>query len=55
MGWIGETYSARISLSIGGVAAMLAAGYGWLRLATRDHTDTAISETSRPEPAAASA
>jgi hypothetical protein len=32
MGWIGETVSARVSLLIGGLAAVTAAVYGWWSL-----------------------
>lgn len=53
MGWIGETYSARISLLIGGVAAMLAAGYGWVSLTRREHAETTTVGSDHVEPAAA--
>jgi len=40
MGWIGETVSARVSLLIGGFAAIVAALYGWWNL-TRATAGTA--------------
>ena len=39
MGWIGETVSARVSLLIGGFAAIVAALYGWMRLTQSTATD----------------
>lgn len=55
MGWIGETYSARASLLVGGVAAVAAAGYGWVRLNTSVRTEAQLIEVAPAEPASASA
>ena len=56
MGWIGETVSARVSLLIGGFAALVAALYGWWNL-TRSVTgiEDAIGIGERSAEAAASA
>lgn len=54
MGWIGETFSARISLLIGGIAAVLAAVYGWARLSSHASVDIVISDVDvEPAPTAA--
>ena len=34
MGWVGEQFGPRLALGLGGVALLLAAAYGWHRLAT---------------------
>ena len=52
MGWIGETVSARVSLLIGGSAAVVAALYGWWSLT---HTVTAPAEPMAIEPRPAEA
>ena len=54
MGWIGETFSARISLLIGGIAAVLAAVYGWARLSSHIPADAAVGDVD-VEPAATAA
>jgi len=56
MGWIGETVSARVSLLIGGFAAIVAALYGWWNL-TRSAAPIAetIGIDERPAEATTSA
>jgi predicted MFS family arabinose efflux permease len=56
MGWIGETVSARVSLLIGGFAALVAALYGWWNL-TRSTAPNAeaIGIDQRPAEATTSA
>lgn len=54
MGWIGETFSARISLLIGGIAAVLAAVYGWARLGSHIPADAAVGDVD-VEPATTAA
>ncbi|MGH8952149.1 MAG: MFS transporter [Acidimicrobiia bacterium] len=34
MGWVGEQFGPRLALGLGGVALLVAAAYGWRRLAT---------------------
>ena len=56
MGWIGETVSARVSLLIGGFAALVAALYGWWNLArSAAGIEDAIGIGERSAEAAASA
>jgi len=56
MGWIGETVSARVSLLIGGFAAIVAALYGWWNLTRSTAPDAeAIGIEQRPAEATTSA
>lgn len=54
MGWIGETSSPRLSLLIGGLAALLAALFGWVSLTRSAHETgrTVVIERLELEPAA---
>jgi len=56
MGWIGETVSARVSLLIGGFAAIVTALYGWWNLTRSTAPDAeAIGIEQRPAEATTSA
>ncbi len=55
VGWIGENVSPRVSLLIGGVAALVAALYGWttLRQTSAIPPEAVAVDHARPDPIAA--
>jgi len=55
VGWVGENISPRVSLLIGGIAALVAAAYGWVMLSRTAimPPETVSVERVHPEPIAA--